>query len=223
VTERAYDILKAAGRVGLILPISVFGTDGFAPLQSLTLKRLPRLWTSCFANRPSQLFDGAQKRLTILLGKGDNTASESAVHTTRYVRWKREERDALFPGRLHYARRSSYFQLFRASLEKIGTALEASSLLKITSAGRTLGDSVSVPGSHYVYYTRKFGYFLSFLDSVPRMENIQTGQLVFPTELKSIGVSSREEQLSAIAVLSSSTSSGSGMCFLTVAILTGER
>lgn len=38
------------------------------------------VWALCFANRPSQLFDGAQKRLTILLGC--RSAANDSLHNS---------------------------------------------------------------------------------------------------------------------------------------------
>ena len=70
ITERAYEILVRGGRIGFIVPISIFGVDGFSTLQDVTLANLDSIWVSFYANRPAQLFEGAQKRLTILLGKG---------------------------------------------------------------------------------------------------------------------------------------------------------
>ena len=94
-TERSVELLHLRGRLGLIVPISMFGTDGFRSLQELSLSMLSPMWVSSFANRPSQLFDGAQKRLTILLGCrfGGNSTT---VFTARYLRWRREEFSDLF-------------------------------------------------------------------------------------------------------------------------------
>lgn len=59
--------------------------------------------------------------------------------------------------------------------------------------------------NHKVYYTRKFGYFLAFLDFVPEITEIQTGRQVPPSELKSLALGSREAVYCVIAALSSST------------------
>src|SRR5262249_22263096 len=51
----------------------------------------------------------------------------------------------------------------------------------------------------------KFGYFLAFLDFVPRIVKTKTGETQNPSELKSLYFVSRDSLLATIAALSSST------------------
>src|SRR5207248_2752118 len=98
VTERSCLVLCGNGRLGFIVPISLFGVDGFRSIQRLLMRRLCGMWVSSFANRPSQLFEGAQKRTTILIGERrdrdeyDYKLSRPKIRTARYYRWKGEER-----------------------------------------------------------------------------------------------------------------------------------
>jgi hypothetical protein len=202
--ERAIHLLTTKGYLGMIVPISMFGTDGFSPLQQLTIKALDPVWVSFFANRPSQLFDGAQKRLTIVLGRRFQTHTPT-IYTTRYNRWLKEEFGHLFRGRMEYASPHPVFSIFPASLEKIGSTLEASAFRRITSCRYTLLDAITEKSEHRLYYTRKFGYFLAFLDFIPRMIEIKGGRPVLPSELKDLSFDSGESAQIAIAALSSST------------------
>jgi hypothetical protein len=202
--ERCLAIVSARSRLGLILPISIFGTDGFSPLQRLVLEKLSTLWVSSFANRPAQLFEGAQKRLSIVLGK-PAARDKAQVHTAAYLRWKREERDPLFPSRVKYASRSSHFVVFPASLEKLGSHLECRAFARIVGSKGNFLDGLLPSSKHVVYYTRKFGYFLAFLDRVPAMYDLRTGRKRLPSELKTLAFRSRDWLLGGIAALSSST------------------
>jgi hypothetical protein len=204
VLERVYAVSRGSARLGLIIPVSIFGTDGFAILQELSLRSMGSLWVSSFANRPSQLFDGAQKRLTILIGVREADA-QPAIYTTAYLRWKRDERDALFPTRISYATRGSAFNVFPASLEKLGSDLEVAAFGRLCCRGSALADGVQDTSEHVVYYTRKFGYFLAFLDAPPRMREIKTGKSRLPSELKTLACASRRSMYCAIGALSSST------------------
>ena len=56
-----------------------------------------------------------------------------------------------------------------------------------------------------VYYTRKFGYFLAFLDFVPEITDGETGRRIAPSELKELGLASVESVRAVVALLSSST------------------
>ncbi|HSD38716.1 MAG TPA: hypothetical protein VLC92_14485 [Rhodocyclaceae bacterium] len=203
-TERSVAIIKPHGRMGLIVPISIFGTDGFEPLQRLVLDAVNPIWVSNFANRPSQLFAGAQKRLTILMGRRSVERTRT-IYTAQYYRWKREEFDSLFRSRIAYAEQNSAFRVFPASLEKLGRAVETKAFESLIASRTRLATAVSRAGQSKVYYTRKFGYFLAFLDFVPEVVNSKTGVLTLPSELKELGFDSSESACAVVAVLSSST------------------
>ena len=61
-----------------------------------------------------------------------------------------------------------------------------------------------MPSGVPLYYTRKFGYFLGFLDFIPEMRDIKTGRTRLPSELKTIYFRSSQEVSAAVATLSSS-------------------
>jgi hypothetical protein len=203
-TERSLEILQPHGQMGLIVPISIFGTDGFASLQQLVLSSISPVWVSCFANRPSQLFDGAQKRLTILVGRR-STVSATTIFTTQYIRWKREEFGSLFRSRVEYAPPHTNFSVFPASLEKLGSDMEDQAFKRLNAGNHRLAASVSRASQSKVYYTRKFGYFLAFLNFVPEVIDSRTGLRVAPSELKELGLDSIESSNVVVALLSSST------------------
>jgi len=206
VVECAYKLAIEQGKIGMIIPISIFGTDGFASLQRLSMRTLDSLWISCFANRPAQLFDGAQKRLTILIGRKGVT-NHPALYTTTYLRWAKEERSHLFAVRMQYSARETSFLVFPASLEKLGSAVEVSVFSRLLKVNERLGAGMheSTAGKYPVYYTRKFGYFLAFLDFIPRLIDIKTNSLRPPSELKMLSLNSPAAALITIASLSSTT------------------
>jgi len=202
--ERAYWLLKRGGWVGLIVPVSIFCVDGFKALQTLSLGKLESIWASSYSNRPAQLFDGAQKRLTIVAGRrGESTTP--VVHSTAYYRWHREEFQNLFRARVHYAPEHSNFTVFPASLEKLGSTIEVSAFSKLARRSERLETAVTSVAKHRVFYTRKFGYFLAFLDFVPRVTEIATRKKVAPSELKDLSFPNTAAVLTTIASLSSST------------------
>ena len=203
-TERAVDLLHLRSRLGLIVPISIFGTDGFNSLQNLSLSMLTPIWISCFGNRPSQLFDGAQKRLTILLGHR-SSENQTTIFTTQYLRWRREEFGNLFCSRIRYASPHQSFYVFPSSLEKLGSQLEIRAFRRLMQGKLDLAKAVIKNDKFQVFYTRKFGYFLAFLDFIPEILDSDTGQNVLPSELKHIGLLSSDSVEATIAVLSSST------------------
>ena len=162
------------------MPISIFGTDGFKSLQDLLIASLNQCWAVSFANRPSQLFTGAQKRLTIVLGH--RHPGPARFSTGGYLRWFKEERDRLMGTRVVYVQRDRVRKVFPASLEKLATPLECGVFEKMASNGKVLEASLASSGGSPVYYTRKFGYFLAFLDFVPEITEIRSGKRVPPSD-----------------------------------------
>ena len=117
------------------------------------------LWLSHFANRPGQLFSGAQNRLTIIL----RTASDSpTTFSTRYHRWdaRNGERDALF-GRLSYVELPQAICTFHSLFPKVGTP-EAGSVLKSLLGSKTVGSTLMRESQFPVYWVRVPGYFCQF-------------------------------------------------------------
>ena len=203
--ERTINLLRLNGALGLIVPISIFGTDGFESLQKLTLGSLALLWVSCFSNRPSQLFEGAQKRLTILIGRqSEDKKPTASVYTTQYIRWRKEEFKNLFRSRILYAPLHKQFSVFPTSLEKLGSKLEVDAFNRLVTVRKKLAGAISNTTKCRVYYTRKFGYFLAFMDFIPAIIEIKTGDNIQPTELKELGFQSTESVHAAVAALSSS-------------------
>src|SRR5713101_1801838 len=65
--ECSLTLRNGIGRLGFIIPVSVASSGSFDVLRDVISSQSKRLWMSHFANRPGQLFVGAQNRLTILL------------------------------------------------------------------------------------------------------------------------------------------------------------
>lgn len=205
--ERSQQLISKDGCMGFIVPISAFVTDGFISLQEYLIKRTSMMWVSSYANRPSQIFDGAQKRVTILLTRTVphlGKTSDCIVHTTPYIRWKRDERENLVAKRITYVSSSSNYLVFNAALEKLGSELEVATFKKIVAKGHCLAEACSDISDHRVYYTRKFGYFLSFTDFVPKILNKLNGETQLPSELKILTLRTEMHKLQTIAALSSS-------------------
>jgi len=83
--------------------------------------------------------------------------------------------------------------------------LELQAFSRITAQGSTLSKCLTPSSSYRVFYTRKFGYFLAFLDGVPRITEIETGEPRLPSELKNLSLKTADSLLCSVAALSSST------------------
>jgi hypothetical protein len=197
--ERSADLLAAGGGLTMILPVSVVSTDGFGALRRLLVQRQAISWTLSFAERPSKLFDGVEKRLTIWLSR--RTTGESQMFLSAYNRWLSEEREHLF-SRVSYVSKELLPELVGTALPKISSVLERTILSRLSRQIPLSVFFTSVSGS-IVYYTRKLRYFIQFLDFVPRITD-SSGKVVPPTELKTLSFGSPSHQDIALAALNSS-------------------
>lgn len=204
VTERCLQIRAKGSGVGLIVPISIFCTDGFDALQKLCWDEIGLRWITTYSNRPAQVFEGAQKRVTILIGRESEKAARKGTWTSSYYRWRSDEREALMKTKVTYVDRPKHNNFHPTSTEKLGGPLEISAFEKITVKSEPLAIAVRSGSDYPIYYTRKFSYFLLFLDRVPGATRLDTNKAVTPSELKALYFSNEEAQYAVIAALSSS-------------------
>jgi hypothetical protein len=95
VIERAMSLCKAGkSHLGLIVPLSICGSERFTQLRSAMNERLGELWLANFEIFPGRLFEGAFQRLTILLANCDDKRA-CVTHVTKIQRWYSPERPQL--------------------------------------------------------------------------------------------------------------------------------
>ncbi len=204
--ERCQSLLADKGAFGMIVPVSIVSTDGFKALRSVMLTPEGSTWTLNFAERPSKLFTGVEKRLTIWISKHDGEGRR--LYASRYRRWFAEERnvlqrsrDALF-SRINFAEIQPQNKLVADSIPKIGSSLELSILEKL-SRKTTVGTRLVKSGRSVVFYTRKLRYFVQFFDFVPEIRD-GTNRRIEPSELKQLFARNEEEKAALLCCLNSS-------------------
>jgi len=182
----------------MIVPVSVVSTDGFGPLRDLLLSQTRTSWSLSFAERPSKLFTGVEKRLTIWLTR--QVASAHRLFVSNYRRWLSEEREVLF-AQTRFVPNTAPNGLVEGAIPKASRSIETDLLGRISHDNRLdtyfLGDS-----RHRVYYTRKVRYFVQFFDFVPRITDSR-GRTVPPSELKELFLGSAPLRDATLAVLNS--------------------
>jgi hypothetical protein len=207
-------LARREGRVGLIVPVSSVSTDGFATLQTLLFDPSQVAWASTYAERPSKLFEGVEKRLAIHLIE-KNQEDKTGPFLSKYHRWNAserycligsEERPALFQ-KLRYVASADALpviqQRFRGSIPKVGSELELNILKKLFGAKHTIAEFLVKNGDHTIYYTRKLRYFIQFFDFVPKILD-EAGRTQLPSELKELSARSEESKACLLSILNSS-------------------
>jgi len=198
VMERSNCLLGPYGTLGMIVPVSISGTDGFQSLRNLLLPIDRTSWCISFAERPSKLFTGVEKRLGIWLTNKIETAEN--LYTSKYYRWLSEERASLF-ATIRFTHKGGVRDLVGSSIPKIATTTERSILEKIGRQKRLDSFWAKSP-KHNVYYTRKVRYFVQFFDFVPEIRD-SNYNMIPPSELKVIDLSTSREKDLVIAILNS--------------------
>jgi hypothetical protein len=197
IIERSFILLKEYGKFGMIIPISIVSADGFSDLRKLFINKNIKSWITNFAERPSKLFNGVEKRLTIWLS---DFAGGEGFFISKYHRWLSEERDHLL-GTTKYVDQKAESNLVKDAIAKISTPLEMSILEKIQKHP-ILYQFYRKNANHIVYYTRKLRYFVQFFDFIPKITDEKDNALA-PTELKEIRLNNSSEVYALIALLNS--------------------
>jgi hypothetical protein len=158
VLERAAGLVGGQSKMGMIVPISLSAAGAMQPLRKYLYAHSRDVWMSHFSNRPGQLFEGAQNRLTICLCEGGGGLRN--LYSTKYHRWdaKHGERASLFTN-LEY---SSCNRLSLTSVCKC-SGLGCSAMEKVLT-NKPIAVSCANDCQHSVYWVRVPGYFCQFLD-----------------------------------------------------------
>ena len=201
VMERSEGLLSKTGRFGMIVPVSSTSTDGFDVLRKYYAEKSAMSWISNYAERPSKLFVGVEKRLTIWLAQ-KNPKLPKENYLSKYHRWLGEERPNLF-SLLQYVGEAGQIRLIANTIPKINDDLEPSILGKLQSQ-KALKNYFPGKSSHIIYYTRKLRYFVQFFDFIPSITNERNEKLP-PSELKDLHLATNELRDAALAILNSST------------------
>jgi hypothetical protein len=142
--ERCFGLRARDSALGVIIPVSFASSGSFKVLRNVVGTASSSLWVSHFSNRPGQLFNVAQNRLSILLS--GPTKREPVTYSTRYHRWdaKNGERGSLFTN-LRYMATSDILKPLHELMPKVGS-LDSVAILNKIDASRTIRDHI-LPGS----------------------------------------------------------------------------
>ncbi len=193
--ERSLQSLKnSLGKVGMIVPISIVSTDGYSPLRNVLVSHLKGCFFSNFGVRPSKLFDGADKRLTVFISNNE------AYYNTKYYRWNSQERNVLFKV-LDYVKVSKD-ALGISGFLKISSDIESRIINKLSDKQR-LGLALRKSSDYPIRYTRKLQYFIQFFIDIPIIYDVHNN-IIAPSELKKISLNNDNARRSVISFLNSS-------------------
>jgi hypothetical protein len=202
VVERVESLLSSSARLGLIVPVSIASSGSFNVLRNVVEERAGLLWCAHFANRPGQLFSGAQNRLTIFL---QASSTQSRVFSTRYHRWdaRNGEREALFYT-LEFVELGSLMRTFHGLIPKVGND-QATAVLRKIQCVKKVSDWVGNASDYPIYWVRVPGYFCQFFLSPPMATPENGGKPRMRGEVNAIYCPDERTQRVLHALLNSGT------------------
>lgn len=153
VIERSFAIMKNYNFMGMIIPISAFCTARMKSLMKLFLGRTKCSYISNYAERPSKLFEGAERNLSIFISQIQSKNERSLIRTTYYYKWKAEHRNLLFQNISYY---DANEVATSNNFPKISSLSEYNILKKFQTIKRTIG-YYSVRDSRNIFYYKNSG------------------------------------------------------------------
>lgn len=183
VMERTTHLRSSTSRSGLIVPVSLASSGSFDTLRDVVFKQKKAHWMAHFANRPGQLFSGAQNRLTIAI---DSPGSSTTVFSSKYHRWdaRNNERLHLF-ATLEYCSVGDNPRHFHGLIPKLGNS-RAEAVIKKLNCRVTVATLCTRSSQFFVCWVRVPGYFCQFFIREPLAIPCDGGPPRIRGEVKSI-------------------------------------
>jgi len=183
VIERSIKIQKDGSYNGMIIPLSAYCTDRMASFQKVEFENCSEIFLSYYAERPSKLFEGAERNLVISLFRKQAKTKINKIFTTYYYKWNSSFREFLFDNISYTEAKST---IIEGIVPKISSTEELSIIKKLRAIKKNIGYFTSrSKTNHYLYYRNSGGrYWKIITDFQPKF--ILNGKR---------GVSSRESYL----------------------------
>ncbi|MFN3951901.1 MAG: Eco57I restriction-modification methylase domain-containing protein [Thermaurantimonas sp.] len=182
IIERSKSILKKNGRISMIVPISIFSTEGFLSLQKFLLKSFSLIYVSNYADS-AKLFQGITKRVSIVIFS--NSEEAKAFYQTNYLK---EYFNENLLKNISYQKLEKIYYTVPGATPKISSNIEVLILSKIFSnKNKTLSHYTLAPKKS-LFFTRTLRNFCLFHIEKPfRLDN--KNKKVFASEIIEIGYS----------------------------------
>lgn len=182
VIERSVEIQNKSSYNGMIIPLSAYCTDRMDAFQKVEYKNCQEIYISYYAERPSKLFEGAERNLAISLFKKSNPQSAPNIFTTYYNKWNSDFRELLFE---NISYNQSRTVIAYGIVPKISSPQELSILSRLREVKKNIGFYTSRSNQKKLYYRNSGGrYWKVITDFQPTF--YLNGKL---------GISSRESYL----------------------------
>jgi len=157
IIERSIAILRNGSYNGMIIPISAYCTERMDCFQKLELESSSSLYISNYAERPSKLFEGAERNLSIAIFQKNINKKCKKLYTTYYYKWKAENRQFLFSNINYFESGES---VINGIFPKISSKQELNIISKLQKIKKTIGYySLRIKNGNILYYRNSGGRY----------------------------------------------------------------
>ena len=158
---------------GFILPLSGMYTPRMKKLQEFLIDH-KELYISNFAIRPGKIFNNAEQRVSIIIGRSLNDFEKGEIFTTKYIRWYTKERKTLF-NNIKFVH-NPFEELNITFIPKIGKEIESSILKKLFKKQSKLKELIdNNKGDNKITYHSSARYWLKAFNFIPMFYNEKRG------------------------------------------------
>lgn len=168
--ERSEILISMAGRLGLIVPMSLVCTRRMVPIQEL-ISRMGKTWLANVESdsNPGQLFDGVKQNVTLMFRA---PSGPGCIYSSRLFRFFAEYRDFVFPS---IAYKDLRLNPLGFGFPKIGSELEIGVLEKVFSHA-SLSIHLSETSDKRVLVHRIAHYYIKCFDFTPYFRSDRDGE-----------------------------------------------
>lgn len=154
VIERALNLLKPNGSLGMILPLGIFSTQRMEAVVDIFRENTN--WASFYGWRPSHLFEDVNRNLCILISTKLKKINGVNFYTTTYKKWAAEERENLFKNIIYYPIKKFNYSYV---LPKINNNVEQGIIDKIFNTKKQVANYCIRRSPHIIYYRNTGGLY----------------------------------------------------------------
>lgn len=198
--ERSQQISNTNNYSSFIVPVSIICTDRMSHTQNFLVENYSSLWISSFADRPSKLFEGAERNVSILIYNNRN--SKSKIYSTEYIKWHSANRKSLFDS-ISYTDISEIIK--ESVIPKIGSSTEVNIWKKIEAVEFKIKNYLSdTKNKNKVVYRNSGGRYWKIITNFTPYFTLDGNQKISSRE-SYLYAENQDFLFSIIATLNSST------------------
>jgi len=174
--ERTLELIKKDGYIGLIVTNSIAINESTSEVRSIIRKNMSKSKMALFGTRPAKIFQDAEIRVLIFIGKKDEPKKEGIIYTTDAIKFTKEQKSTLLDNLqfestngLTLGKNKIGDKLADTSLPKVGNITIRNILIKLKKSSKIVVEDIINKKEYEVImeFRKTGGYWLNALEKIP--------------------------------------------------------